>query len=71
MIKITQGEYEARVLSTLDKEQRIYNNIHLSLVDKEERIYALWVLQFIGTQFQDKFMKNYTETLMEHHRNKI
>lgn len=63
---INNFEYEARVKSAREKENTIYfTMMYLQWTEIEEKVAEVWMLEFMGTQYQNMFAGEYINVLMK------
>lgn len=63
---INNFEYEARIKSARKKENTIYfTMMYLQWTEIEEKVAEVWMLEFMGTQYQNMFAGDYINVLMK------
>lgn len=64
---INNFEYEARSRSASQKENHIYfTTMYLPWNEIEEMVAEVWLFEFMGTQYQNRFVGEYLNVLMKH-----
>lgn len=63
---INNFEYEARSKSASKKENTIYfTMMYLQWTEIEEKVAEVWMLEFMGTQYQNRFAGEYINVLIK------
>lgn len=65
MKHLTADEYSLRVQKLTPLVSRIYNDGALSWDEMKVKVHELWLLYFMGTQYQEKYCTDYLEQLMD------
>jgi hypothetical protein len=63
---INISEYDARSKSARKKENTIhFNMMYLQWTEIEEQVAEIWMLEFMGTQYQNMFVVEYINVLIK------
>ncbi|HAN3822113.1 TPA: hypothetical protein IFA33_000664 [Escherichia coli] len=61
---LTQDEYSLRIRKLTPEARVIYDDPTLTWNQMRAKVNELWLLYFMGTQYQDKFCKEFVDQLM-------
>ncbi|MDI1114212.1 hypothetical protein VWJ57_05545 [Escherichia coli O157] len=62
---LTQDEYSLRIRKLTPEARVIYDDPTLTWNQMRAKVNELWLLYFIGTQYQEKYCTDFIEQLME------
>lgn len=65
MKHLTLDEFALRVRKITPEARLIYDDRTLSLNEMKVKINEIWMLYFLGTQYQEKYCTDYLEQLMD------
>ena len=65
MKHLTNDEYSLRIRKLTPEARLIYDDGELSWNEMKVKVHELWLLYFIGTQYQEKYCTDFIEQLME------
>ena len=65
MKHLTDDEYSLRIRKLTPEARVIYDDDALSWVEMKVKVNELWLLYFVGTQYQEKYCTDYLEQLMD------
>ncbi|AIT14215.1 hypothetical protein PBI_121Q_325 [Escherichia phage 121Q] len=65
MRHLNDDEYSKRVKKLTPNARLIYDDGELSWNEMKVKVHELWLLYFIGTQYQEKYCTDFIEQLME------
>ena len=65
MKHVTDDEFTLRVLKIYPQLRPIYDDDVLSMIEMKVKINEIWMLYFLGTNYQEKYCTDYLEQLME------
>ncbi|HGX4521712.1 hypothetical protein GNZ01_07395 [Escherichia coli] len=65
MKHLTDDEYSIRVRKLTPEARVIYDDDALSWNEMKVKVHELWLLYFVGTQYQEKYCTDYLEQLMD------
>ena len=65
MKHLTLDEFALRVRKITPEARLIYDDRTLSLNEMKVKINEIWMMYFLGTQYQEKYCIDYLEQLMD------
>jgi hypothetical protein len=65
MNHLTLDEFALRVRKITPEARLIYDDRTLSLNEMKVKINEIWMMYFLGTQYQEKYCIDYLEQLMD------
>ena len=71
MKHLTDDEFTLRVLKINPQLRPIYDDDVLSWKEMKVKINEIWMLYFLGTQYQEKYCTDYLEQLMDFIQEKL